>query len=112
MSPGDIARGSKELVDFERASLAGWSSAAGDEKEYVRTVIRAALLRLLETDSWLPGSVQIVASRLDVRIAIEFDADREVLLALARQELAAEQARTKARLVALMHELGGSDVTT
>ena len=105
LNPGDIARGAKELVALERDSLAAWPAATEGEREHVRTVVRAALLRLLATDHWMPGAVRFGQGRLDVRLTIELDATAEAVLAEARAQLAEETARARVRLVALVAEL-------
>lgn len=109
LSPGDVARGAKELVDFERAAASAWSHVPGEETEAIRTIVRAALLRLLSTDVWMPGSIRFGGGRLDVRLTIEVDTDPGFALAEARAELARQKSAARERLVALLAQLEVDD---
>jgi hypothetical protein len=100
LTPGDVARGAKELVDFEHAAASSWSDARGDEAEDVRTIVRAALVRLLSFDAWMPGSVRFGGGRLDVRITIELDNELDTSVAEARAELRRQRSIARERLLA------------
>lgn len=112
LSAGDVARGAKELVDFERAAALAWSEAPDEETEAARTIVRAALLRLLSTDAWMPGSIRFGAGRLDVRLTIEVDHDPDFALAEARAELRRQKSVARERLLALLAQLEVDDAPT
>jgi hypothetical protein len=109
LSAGDVARGAKELVDFERASALAWSEPREEEKETAPTLARPALLRLLATDAWMPGSIRFGAGRLDVRLTIEVDHDPDFALAEARAELVRQKSVARERLLALLAQLEVDD---
>lgn len=109
LSPGDVARGAKELVDFERAAASAWAEASDDDTENARTVVRAALLRLLSTDAWMPGSIRFGQGRLDVHLTIEVDNDPDMAIAEARAELRRQKSIARGRLVALLAQLEEDD---
>lgn len=107
MSPGDLARATDDLIDFERASMTEWRDEP--DRGHVRTVVRAALLRLLSTDGWMPGAVKASQGRIDIRLTVEFDGDVETLMGfvqeIERKELAVKVERARANLVQLVRRL-------
>lgn len=110
MSVSDVARGAKELVEHEALSMREWSAAAEPEKEDVRCIVRAALLRLLDNPAWLPGSVRMTAGRLDVRLTIELDGDVERQATLSRDEMRRRRVETRNRLLVLAEQLQDDEV--
>lgn len=100
------------MVDFERAAALAWSEAPDEETEAARTIVRAALLRLLSTDAWMPGSIRFGAGRLDVRLTIEVDHDPDFALAEARAELRRQKSVARERLLALLAQLEVDDAPT
>jgi hypothetical protein len=100
------------LVEVERAAASAWKEVPGAEQEQVRTIVRAALFRLLGTDSWMPGSITLAGGRIDVRLTIEVDGDGDRAIAEARAELAILRRQARRRLVALLRDLGEDDAPT
>lgn len=109
LNPGDVARGAKELVDYERLCASAWLTRTPDERDAIRTIIRAGLIRLLETDDWIPGSVFERSGRIDVHMTFEVTGDL-LRAAAKRPEVLEARRRTRARLVELLAELERADV--
>ena len=70
---GTVARDALKLVNLERESLAAWNEAGDRERQEILDVVRAALIRLLESPHWVPRSIRPGAGRLEVSIVIETD---------------------------------------
>lgn len=110
LSVSDVARGARELVEAEALSTREWAAATEPQREDVRCIVRAALLRLLDNPAWLPGSVRMSAGRIDVRLTIELDSDIEHQAARSRAELRRQRVETRHRLLALAEQLQDDDV--
>lgn len=106
LTASDVARGAQELVELERAAASAWKEAPDEEQERIRTIVRAALFRLLRSDHWMPGAIGFAGGRIDVRLTIEVDRDADIALAEARAELAALRNEARKRLIALLADLG------
>ena len=111
LTPGDVARGAKELVEFEATAAATWRQASEDRKQAALTLVRAALVRLLQNDGWVPGSVRVDGSRIDVHLTIEMDFDIDTIESLVNEQLTADKRQARDRLVALLAELEVDDAT-
>lgn len=98
-------------VRLEREHLAAWQKLDQPERHMVQAVVQAALRRLLENPGWIPSSVRLGPSRLDVFFVVELDVDQveaaqialdlDLEVALARQVLA--------EFVLEMDEAAGAD---
>jgi hypothetical protein len=85
-------------VRIENERVAAWQHMEDRDRAMVQAVVRQALLRLLESPHWLPGSVRLGTRRLDVFLVIELDVDRvaateaaddlDLAVSMARIELA------------------------
>lgn len=109
MNVSEVARQAEELVRWETTALGEWLAVSAERRGDVRSVVRAALLRLLAEPGWLPSSVRLSDGRIDVRLAIYMDVEAEHRLAMNREQLAAMRAETRAKLLALAAELEGED---
>lgn len=85
-------------VRIEGEHLAAWQKLDQPERHMVQAVVRSALRRLLENPGWIPSSVRLGSSRLDVFFVVELDVDQveaaqaahdlDLEVAMARQALA------------------------
>jgi hypothetical protein len=78
LTPSDVARQARQLVAAEKESRRYWQELAEEDKERVVWLIRAELLRLLETPAvWVPGSLRPRdGDRLDVTISLDLSVER------------------------------------
>jgi len=109
LSPADIARGANALVEWENMANKLWSEADAAGQDDARTIVRAAILRLMSSPHWMPGAVQIKPGRLEIRIAIAMDAEGEALRSRGVAELARDLGRAREGLVGLAKELAQGD---
>lgn len=102
------------MVEFERAAATAWHQASHERREAALTMVRAALVRLLQDDAWVPGSVRVDGSRIDVHLTIEMEFDNytDTIEAVVNAELARDKRQARDRLVALLAELEVDDGTT
>lgn len=106
LDPGDVARGAQKAVEYEIECGKSWSDMIAEEDEArTEVLVRAALVRLLRTTTWMPKAVLYGQKRLDVHLTIEMDPDIEN----ARTQRAVylqEQIRDgKKRLIELIEQL-------
>jgi hypothetical protein len=113
VSAGPFRFGSWEAaVQLEREGLAAWAVMGDQERHMVQAVVRAALKRLLEHPGWIPGSVRLGDTRLDIFVAIELD-ETQVGVAAAMEDLDVELAQARLEMAQSLAELadmtGGDD---
>ncbi len=109
LSPSDIARGANAIVEWEQLCTRLWAEADAAGQEDARTIVRAAIIRLMSSAHWMPGAVAIRPGRLEIRIAIEMDAEGEGIHSRGLRELAHDLNRAKEGLVSLAAELEGDE---
>lgn len=100
-------------VRIEGERMAAWQKLDEPERHMVQAVVRAALRRLLENPGWIPSSVRLGPSRLDVFFVVELDVD-QVEAAAAAQDLELEVALARkalAEFVQDMDEVAGTNGT-
>lgn len=105
LTPGDIARGANAIVEWEQLCARLWAEADAAGQEDARTIVRAAIIRLMSSPHWMPGAVAIKPGRLEIRIAIEMDAEGEGIHTRGLAQLAHEVGRAKDGLVSLAADL-------
>lgn len=113
MTVGDVSRTSLSQGSWELAAMREWQSATPEWQGDVRAIVRAALMRLLSSPSWLPGAVRCSGGRLDLRIVIELDAETERHraedISMTFAEIRELRAAARRRLLALADELVEED---
>lgn len=96
---------------IEAERLADWQKLDEPERHMVQAVVRSTLRRLLEDPGWIPASVRLGQSRLDVFFVVELDVD-QVAAAQAATDLELEMAlarQTLAEFVRDMDEIAGTN---